>query len=346
MRAALERIRQAALADLDKCESPAALEDVRVRVLGRKGELTAVLRGMREIAEAERPAMGELANTIKAEVEERIAAIRAQLEEQTLAKSLAEERIDVTLPGVRFPRGHLHPLTQVLEEIVGIFVEMGFAVEEGPEIEDDYHNFEALNIPRDHPSRDMHDTFFVSDDRVLRTHTSPVQIRVMESRQPPLRVIAPGAAYRHGDDDMTHSPVFHQIEGFLVDDGITFGDLKGVLSEFLRRFFGAETRTRFRPSFFPFTEPSAEVDIGCVMCAASGRQAGGEPCRVCKRSGWMEILGAGMIDPNVFGFVGYDAEKVSGFAFGMGLERLTMLKYGIGDIRLFFDNDLRFLRQF
>jgi phenylalanyl-tRNA synthetase alpha chain len=346
MRAALERIRQAALADLDKCQSPAALEDVRVRVLGRKGELTAVLRGMREIAEAERPAMGELANTIKAEVEERIAAIRAQLEEQTLAKSLAEERIDVTLPGVRFPRGHLHPLTQVLDEIVGIFVEMGFAVEEGPEIEDDYHNFEALNIPRDHPSRDMHDTFFVSDDRVLRTHTSPVQIRVMESRQPPLRVIAPGAAYRHGDDDMTHSPVFHQIEGFLVDDGITFGDLKGVLSEFLRRFFGAETRTRFRPSFFPFTEPSAEVDIGCVMCAGSGRQAGGEPCRVCKRSGWMEILGAGMIDPNVFGFVGYDAEKVSGFAFGMGLERLTMLKYGIGDIRLFFDNDLRFLRQF
>jgi phenylalanyl-tRNA synthetase alpha chain len=250
------------------------------------------------------------------------------------------------LPGVRFPRGHLHPLTQVLDEIVGIFVEMGFAVEEGPEIEDDYHNFEALNIPRDHPSRDMHDTFFVSDDRVLRTHTSPVQIRVMESRQPPLRVIAPGAAYRHGDDDMTHSPVFHQIEGFLVDQGITFGDLKGVLSEFLRRFFGAETRTRFRPSFFPFTEPSAEVDIGCVICTGSGQQAGGEPCRVCKRSGWMEILGAGMIDPNVFGFVGYDAEKVSGFAFGMGLERLTMLKYGIGDIRLFFDNDLRFLRQF
>jgi len=346
MRAALERIRQAALADLETCESPAALEDIRVRVLGRKGELTAVLRGMREIPEAERPAMGELANTIKAEIEDRIAAIRGRLEEQRLAKSLAEERIDVTLPGVRCPRGHLHPLTQVLDEIVGIFVEMGFAVEEGPEIEDDYHNFEALNIPRDHPSRDMHDTFFVSDDRVLRTHTSPVQIRVMESRQPPLRVIAPGAAYRHGDDDMTHSPVFHQIEGFLVDEGVTFGDLKGVLSEFLRRFFGAETRTRFRPSFFPFTEPSAEVDIGCVMCAGSGQQANGEPCRVCKRSGWMEILGAGMIDPNVFEFVGYDAEKVSGFAFGMGLERLTMLKYGIGDIRLFFDNDLRFLRQF
>jgi phenylalanyl-tRNA synthetase alpha chain len=234
----------------------------------------------------------------------------------------------------------------VLDEIVDIFVEMGFGVEAGPEIEDDYHNFEALNIPRDHPSRDMHDTFFVTDDHVLRTHTSPVQIRVMESRRPPLRVIAPGAVYRHGDDDMTHSPVFHQVEGFLVDEGITFGDLKGVLSEFLRRFFGAETRVRFRPSFFPFTEPSAEVDIGCVICAGSGQQPGGLPCRVCKRSGWMEILGSGMIDPNVFGFVGYDVEKVSGFAFGMGVERLAMLKHGIGDIRLFFDNDLRFLRQF
>jgi phenylalanyl-tRNA synthetase alpha chain len=234
----------------------------------------------------------------------------------------------------------------VLDEIVGIFVEMGFGVEGGPEIEDDYHNFEALNIPRDHPSRDMHDTFFVSDDHVLRTHTSPVQIRVMESRRPPLRVIAPGPVYRHGDDDMTHSPVFHQVEGFLVDEGITFGDLKGVLSEFLRRFFGPRTRVRFRPSFFPFTEPSAEVDIGCVMCAGTGQQPDGLPCRVCKRSGWMEILGSGMIDPNVFGFVGYDVEKVSGFAFGMGVERLAMLKHGIGDIRLFFDNDLRFLRQF
>jgi phenylalanyl-tRNA synthetase alpha chain len=346
MRSALERIRHSTLADLDRCEVASALEDIRVRVLGRKGELTAVLRGMREIAESERPAMGELANSIKVEIEERIAGIRDRLEQQRLAKSLAEERIDVTLPGVRFPRGHVHPLTQVLDEIVGIFVEMGFGVEEGPEIEDDYHNFEALNIPRDHPSRDMHDTFFVSDDHVLRTHTSPVQIRVMESRRPPLRVIAPGAVFRHGDDDMTHSPVFHQVEGFLVDEGITFGDLKGVLSEFLRRFFGAQTRVRFRPSFFPFTEPSAEVDIGCVMCAGSGQLPGGLPCRVCKRSGWMEILGSGMIDPNVFGFVGYDVEKVSGFAFGMGVERLAMLKHSIGDIRLFFDNDLRFLRQF
>ena len=345
MKSALERIRQTALAELERCSDEAALEDVRVRYLGRKGELTAVLRGMRDVAEAERPAMGALVNAVKAEVEAAIEAIRGRLDAARLARSLAEERIDVTLPGIRFPRGRLHPLTQVLGDVVAIFVAMGFAVEEGPEIEDDYHNFEALNIPRDHPARDMHDTFFVAGDRVLRTHTSPVQIRVMESRKPPLRVIAPGAVFRQ-DDDVTHSPTFHQVEGFLVDEAITFGDLKGVLSEFLRRFFGADTRVRFRPSFFPFTEPSAEVDIGCVMCGGSGRQREGSPCRVCKGSGWLEILGSGMIDPNVFRFVGYDPEAVSGFAFGLGVERVAMLKYGIGDIRLFYDNDLRFLRQF
>lgn len=346
MKSSLERIRQAALADLETCENEAALENARVRYLGKKGELTAVLRGMREVPEAERPAIGELVNRIKAEVEAAIAAIRRRLEEARLAKSLAEERLDVTLPGSAFPRGRLHPLTQVLDEIVAIFTEMGFAVEEGPEVEDDYHNFEALNIPRDHPARDMHDTFFVSGDRLLRTHTSPVQIRVMEHRQPPLRVIVPGVVYRHDDLDVTHSPNFHQVEGFLVDQTVTFGDLKGVLSAFLRRFFGAETRLRFRPSFFPFTEPSAEVDIACVMCGGSGEQADRSPCRVCKRSGWLEILGSGMIDPNVFRFVGYDPEGVSGFAFGMGVERLAMLRHGIGDLRLFFENDLRFLRQF
>jgi phenylalanyl-tRNA synthetase alpha chain len=239
----------------------------------------------------------------------------------------------------------MHPLMQVQGEIVGVFIAMGFEVAEGPEIEDDYHNFEALNIPRDHPARDMQDTFFVSQDRVLRTHTSPVQIRVMESRRPPLRVVAPGAVYRQ-DDDVTHSPTFHQLEGFWVEEGITFGDLKGVLSEFLRRFFGPDTRVRFRPSFFPFTEPSAEVDIGCVLCAGSGSRADGSPCRMCKQSGWVEILGCGMIDPNVFGFVGYDPEQLSGFAFGVGVERLAMLRHGIGDIRLFYENDLRFLRQF
>jgi phenylalanyl-tRNA synthetase alpha chain len=345
VKADLERIRQTALAELERCSDEVALEELRVRYLGRKGELTAVLRGMRDVPEAERPAMGALVNTVKAEVEAAIEAIRLRLDAARLARSLAEERIDVTLPAIRFPRGRLHPLTQVLDDVVAIFVAMGFAVEEGPEIEDDYHNFEALNIPRDHPARDMHDTFFVAGDRVLRTHTSPVQIRVMESRKPPLRVIAPGAVFRQ-DDDVTHSPTFHQVEGFLVDDAITFGDLKGVLSEFLRRFFGADTRVRFRPSFFPFTEPSAEVDIGCVMCAGSGRQRDGSSCRICTGSGWLEILGSGMIDPNVLRFVGYDPEAVSGFAFGMGVERIAMLKYGIGDIRLFYENDLRFLRQF
>jgi phenylalanyl-tRNA synthetase alpha chain len=345
MRSDLERIRQNALAALESSTDESSLEAVRLRYLGRKGELTAVLRGMREVPEVERPAMGELANSVKVEVEERLAAVRKRLHDERLEKSLAEERLDVTLPGIHFPVGRIHPLMQVQEEIVGIFTAMGFEVAEGPDVEDDYHNFEALNIPRDHPARDMQDTFFVAGDRLLRTHTSPVQIRVMESRRPPLRVIAPGAVYRH-DDDVTHSPTFHQIEGFWVDETITFGDLKGVLSEFLRRFFGPETRVRFRPSFFPFTEPSAEVDIGCALCAGSGKLADGGPCRVCKQSGWVEILGSGMIDPNVFAFVGYDAEKFSGFAFGMGVERLTMLRHGIGDIRLFYDNDLRFLRQF
>jgi len=345
VRADLERIRAAALADLDRAADDAVLEDVRLRYLGKKGELTSVLRGMREVPEAERPAIGELVNTIKAEVEARLREIRERIEAERLAKSLAEDRLDVTLPGIRFPRGRLHPLLQVQSEVVAILGDMGFAVEKGPEIEDDYHNFEALNIPKDHPARDMQDTFFVADDRVLRTHTSSVQIRVMEARRPPLRVIAPGAVYRH-DDDVTHSPNFVQVEGFLVDEGITFGDLKGVLSEFLRRFFGSDTKVRFRPSFFPFTEPSAEVDIGCVFCAATGTLADGSPCRVCKRSGWLEILGSGLIDPAVFQFVGYDADKYSGFAFGMGVERLAMLKHGIGDIRLFYENDLRFLRQF
>jgi len=341
----LEHLRESALAELDRCADEMSLERVRLRYLGRKGELTAVLRGMREVPEAERPAMGELVNAIKADVEARLREVRDRLAQDKLVRSLAEDRLDVTLPGIRFPQGRLHPTTRVLDEICAAFAEMGFAVETGPEIEDDYHNFEALNIPRNHPARDMHDTFFVAGDRVLRTHTSPVQIRVMESRRPPLRAIAPGVVYRH-DDDVTHSPMFYQVEGFLVDEAVTFGDLKGVLSEFLQRFFGVDTRIRFRPSFFPFTEPSVETDIGCVMCAASGAQSDGSPCRVCRRSGWVEILGAGMIDPNVFRFVGYDPEQFSGFAFGLGVERLAMLKYGIGDIRLFYENDLRFLRQF
>ncbi|HEY7221137.1 MAG TPA: phenylalanine--tRNA ligase subunit alpha, partial [Candidatus Binatia bacterium] len=248
-------------------------------------------------------------------------------------------------PGSRFARGYSHPITLVIDEIVDVFRSMGFEIARGPDVEDDYHNFEALNIPKDHPARDMQDTFFVSNGLVLRTHTSPVQIRTMETRKPPLQVIVPGAVYRH-DDDATHSPMFHQVEGFMVDDKIAFSDLKGVLTHFLRQIFQRDLGVRFRPSFFPFTEPSAEIDIQCVICSGTGMVRTDQTCRVCKASGWLEILGAGMIDPAVFKFVGYDPEEVSGFAFGMGVERITMLKYGIDDIRLFFQNDLRFLRQF
>jgi phenylalanyl-tRNA synthetase alpha chain len=345
VREALERIRSEALRALEGAREDAALEEIRVRVLGKKGELTAILRGMRDVPPEERPAIGEIANTVKRDVEARIDEVRASLESARLARSLAEERIDVTIPGSRGPEGRIHPLSRIMDEVTSVFVTMGFEVADGPEIEDDYHNFEALNFPADHPARDMQDTLFVEGGRLLRTHTSPVQIRVMESRPPPLRVIVPGAVFRH-DDDVTHSPMFHQVEGFLVDERVTFGDLKGVLSAFLRELFGGETPVRFRPSFFPFTEPSAEVDIGCVLCAATGRAADGGACRICKGTTWLEILGSGMIDPAVFRFVGYDPEAVSGFAFGLGIERIAMLKYGIGDIRLFRENELRFLRQF
>jgi len=260
------------------------------------------------------------------------------LQQQLLSRRLAEERIDVTLPGRQQHYGHKHPITQVTEEVVGIFAALGFGVAEGPEVEKDFYNFEALNIPKEHPARDMQDTFYVTDDVVLRTHTSPVQIRTMLEQAPPVRVVAPGTVYRR-DSDITHSPMFHQIEGFLVDKQVTFGDLKGILTTFINECFGRGTGVRFRPSFFPFTEPSAEVDIQCVIC-------GGKGCRVCKQSGWLEILGSGMIDPEVFKAVGYDPEVYSGFAFGMGIERIAMLKYGVNDLRLFFENDLRFLRQF
>lgn len=340
MEAELIRVREEALRGLEECRTEENLEALRVHYLGRKGALTAVLRGLKEVPLERRPAVGELANQIKDLLEQRLEGLRLRLQEQKKARSLATERIDVTLPGTRRLPGHLHPLTRVLEEAVEIFRSMGFAVAEGPDIEDDYHNFEALNIPKDHPARDMQDTFFLAPEVVLRTHTSPVQIRVMESRQPPLRVIVPGVVYRH-DDDVTHSPMFFQIEGFMVDKGISFAHLKGVLIAFVRRMFGWDTRVRFRPSYFPFTEPSAEMDISCVIC-----QGAGAGCQVCKGSGWLEILGSGMIHPNVFRFVGYDPEAVSGFAFGMGVDRIAMLKYGVNDIRLFYENDLRFLRQF
>ncbi len=340
MKEDLENIRAAALRDLETAETESAIEEIRVRYLGRKGELTAVLRGMGKVSPEERPAMGALVNRIKQEVEGGIGTSLDRARAAERSRRVASERIDVTVPGRRPQLGRIHPLTQITNELVGVFVGLGFSVAEGPEVEDDYHNFEALNFPADHPARDMQDTLFVEGGRVMRTHTSPVQIRVMEERKPPLQVIATGATYRH-DSDATHSPMFHQIEGFMVDQGITFADLKGVLTRAVRELFAADCPVRLRPSFFPFTEPSAELDIGCFACGAAGGA-----CRMCKGTGWIEVLGSGMIDPNVFEAVGYDPEQVSGFAFGIGVERIAMLKYEIDDIRLFFGNDLRFLEQF
>ena len=321
------------------------IDQLRAEYLGRKGKLTLMLRGLKEIPAEERPLIGDQLNRLRHYLEEEIETKLKEIRLQEKGQLLREERIDISLPGSRLERGSIHPLTLVMDEIIDVFLGMGFEIARGPDIEDDYHNFEALNIPKDHPARDMQDTFFVSDGRLLRTHTSPVQIRVMESRQPPLQIIAPGAVYRH-DDDATHSPIFHQVEGFMVDHHITFKDLKGVLTHFLRQIFQEETRVRFRPSFFPFTEPSAEVDIECLFCDGKDRPSDQGACRVCKGSGWLEILGAGMIDPEVFHIVGYDSEKVSGFAFGLGVERIAMLKFGIEDIRQFFQNDIRFLKQF
>jgi phenylalanyl-tRNA synthetase alpha chain len=339
----LESLRAETLARIENSTSETDLEHLRVEALGRRGRLTTLLRGLKEIPAQDRPRAGEQLNQLRQLLEERIEARLREINAQTKEKALREQTLDITLPGNRWERGRTHPLTLVIDEIVEIFRGMGFEIARGPDIEDDYHNFEALNIPKDHPARDMQDTFFVADGRVLRTHTSPVQIRTMEARRPPLQVIVPGAVYRH-DDDATHSPMFHQVEGFMVDSTIAFSDLKGVLTHFLRQIFSEEAGVRFRPSFFPFTEPSAEIDIQCVICG--GGNSSNAPCRVCKGSGWLEILGAGMIDPQVFKFVGYDPEQVSGFAFGMGVERIAMLKYQIDDIRLFFQNDLRFLRQF
>ncbi len=338
MKERLQQLQQDALSALQQAEDLKALQDVRVEILGKKGSLTEVMKGMRDLSAEERPVVGSLVNTLKKEFEESFAARQLALQQQDIAAKLASEKIDVTLPGRQTATGSLHPVTLVSDEVVDIFNRLGFAVAQGPEIEQDFYNFEALNIPKDHPARDMQDTFYIGDERVLRTHTSPVQIRTMLEQQPPVRIIAPGTVYRR-DSDLTHSPMFHQIEGFLVDEQVTFADLKGTLVHFLNEFFGSGHKIRFRPSFFPFTEPSAEVDIECVIC-------NGEGCRVCGKTGWLEILGCGMIDPEVFASVNYDAEKFNGFAFGMGLERLAMLKYGVNDLRLFFENDLRFLKQF
>lgn len=338
MKDRLEEMSRAAGAAMAEADSENSLQDVRVRFLGKKGELTAIMKEMGRLSPEERPVLGALANRVKEELETLFSSRLQSIRETEIARRLASERIDVTLPGRTSFVGTRHPITLVTEEISEIFSSLGFGIEEGPEVEKDFYNFEALNMPKDHPARDMQDTFYISDDVVLRTHTSPVQIRTMLRQAPPVRVIAPGTVYRR-DSDITHSPMFHQIEGFLVDRHVTFGDLKGILTAFVTQMFGKNVGVRFRPSFFPFTEPSAEVDIQCVICGGTG-------CRVCKNSGWLEILGSGMIDPEVFRAVNYDPEVFSGFAFGMGLERIAMLKYGVNDLRLFFENDLRFLKQF
>jgi phenylalanyl-tRNA synthetase alpha chain len=311
------------------------LDGLRVAYLGRKGELTRLFKQLAQAAPEDRPRLGKVLNEAKEHLE---GLLNQALQRAKAAEAGSADRIDVTLPGRRPLRGRLHPITQVTLEIESIFHRLGFETVEGPEVELDYYNFEALNIPKDHPARDMQDTFYVSEDVVLRTHTSPIQVRTMEKRRPPIRVIAPGKAYRC-DSDVTHTPMFHQVEGLMVGENISFGDLKGILTVFVQQMFGPHVGLRFRPSFFPFTEPSAEVDIQCVMCRGSG-------CRVCSQSGWLEILGSGMVDPEVFRMVGYDPEQITGFAFGMGIERIAMLKFGIDDLRLFFENDLRFLSQF
>ncbi|HEX5773171.1 MAG TPA: phenylalanine--tRNA ligase subunit alpha [Geomobilimonas sp.] len=338
MKDKLEALLQQATSDLAQAGSEDAVQELRVRYLGKKGELTAVMKGIGALSPEERPLIGQVVNTVRDRLEELLAATQATVRSRNKSLRLQSERLDVTMPGRRRPTGTRHPVTLVTEEIADIFAGLGFQVAEGPEIENDYYNFEALNFPKDHPARDMQDTFFVDDNVLLRTHTSPVQIRTMLKHAPPVRIIAPGTVYRC-DSDATHSPMFHQVEGLMVDKGITFGDLKGILTIFVKQLFGAGIGVRLRPSFFPFTEPSAEVDIACVICKGKG-------CRVCKNTGWLEILGAGMVDPEVFRHVQYDPEAISGFAFGMGIERIAMLKYGISDMRLLFENDLRFLRQF
>lgn len=334
MEEALQGLKEEAVSDLVAIDSASELEPFRIKYFGRKSPFTQLMRQLGDVPKEDRPRLGQLANELKDE-------LQLLFDEKTasLAHGAGETSyIDLSLPGRMQPQGKLHPVTQIMEEICEIFEGLGFTVAEGPDIETDFYNFEALNIPAHHPARDMHDTFYVDDSILLRTHTSPMQARVMETEKPPLRVIAPGKVYRC-DSDITHTPMFHQVEGFLVDTNVSFADLKGVLSVFIAKMFDESTPIRFRPSFFPFTEPSAEVDIGCVMCNSKG-------CRVCKQTGWLEILGAGMIDPEVFKKVDYDPEVYSGFAFGLGVERIAMLKYGINDIRLYYENDLRFLRQF
>ncbi len=316
----------------------AALDQVRVEYLGKKGRLTDLLKGLGSLSPEERPAAGAEINKAKDAVQERLNARKLALEEADIAQQLSAETLDVTLAGRYLEEGGLHPVSRTMARIESFFTTIGYDVAEGPEIEDDYHNFEALNIPAHHPARAMHDTFYIDDTHVLRTHTSPVQIRVMKNQQPPIRIICPGRVYRC-DSDLTHTPMFHQVEGLVVDRNVSFADLKGTVDQFLKAFFEADLPVRFRPSYFPFTEPSAEVDIQCTNCRGKG-------CRICKQTGWLEVMGCGMVHPEVFRHCGVDSTTYSGFAFGMGVERLAMLRYGVTDLRFFFENDLRFLRQF
>ncbi len=339
MKAALEAIRQKIVVELQEAHDMQTLENIRVKFLGKKGELTAILKQMGKLSAEERPVIGQMANEIRAFIEDRISTRTAQLKNELMQQKLKDEKLDVTLPGKRRPLGKKHPLNLVLDEIEEIFLGMGFSIASGPEVELDYYNFEALNMPKDHPARDTQDTFYVSDNVVLRTQTSPMQVRVMEKQKPPIRIIAPGRVYRSDAVDATHSPLFHQIEGLVVDKGITMADLKGTLEIFVKRLYGEDSVVRFRPHHFPFTEPSAELDYMCFNCH-------GEGCRLCKGEGWIEILGCGMVHPKVLSNCGIDPEVYSGFAFGMGLERLVMRRFNIDDMRLLYENDLRFLNQF
>ena len=337
MREVLARIKAEALKKLN--ESGADLEQIRIQYLGKKGELTSVLRGMGSLSAEERPVIGQLANDVRVYIEKAITEKSAELNKQKLEMKLKSERLDVTMPGTLPAAGHVHPLTKVQRELEDIFIGMGFSIVEGPEVEYDYYNFQALNIPENHPARDTQDTFYITDKILLRSQTSPVQVRTMEKQKPPIRIISPGRVYRSDAVDATHSPLFHQLEGLVVDQGITMGDLKGMLEMFAKKMFGDDTRIRFRPHHFPFTEPSAEVDVSCFVC-------GGKGCRLCKGEGWIEILGAGMVHPNVLRGCGIDPDVYSGFAFGLGIERIVMRKYNIDDMRLLYENDVRFLSQF
>ena len=337
MKDLLEQIHQSAMEQLSRVD--ADLSEIRVKYLGKKGELTAVLRSMGSLSPEERPAFGQRANEVRAQIEAEIERRQTEMKSAMRDRALRAEKLDVTVPGEDVPFGHIHPLSRVQHEIEDIFIGMGYSIAEGPEVELDYYNFQALNIPPEHPARDTQDTFYITDNVLLRSQTSPVQVHVMEKERPPIRILSPGRVYRSDAVDATHSPLFHQIEGLVVDRGVTMGDLKGTLAMFARRMFGSDTKIRFRPHHFPFTEPSAEVDVSCFAC-------GGKGCRFCKGEGWIEILGAGMVHPNVLSGCSIDPEEYSGFAFGLGVERVALLKYHIDDMRLLYENDVRFLGQF